>query len=205
MVKMFRLALAASERRSEDAVRTFSDIVDSTFTGPSPNFQAPHVFPFQTTYRAGQRDDDGISTISRTSSNDMPPLVPLDAKVDNGYDYFGIDKPVAEEEGVKLVISEAVADEEEEADADEADADEADADDADEADEDADEDADEEEEDADADADEEEEEELQLVPVRIKKVTYWKDELSGDIYQYLPDDECGDKVGTYVDGKAVFD
>jgi hypothetical protein len=204
MVKMFRLALAASERRSEDAVRTFSDIVDSTFAGPLPNFQAPHVFPFQTTYRAGQQDEDGISTISRTSSNDMPPLVPLDAKVDNGYDYFGIDKPVAEEEGVKLVISEAEADEAAADEDDEAEA-EAKAED-DEADEEADEEeADEEVDEADEEEAEEEEEELQLVPVRIKKVTYWKDELSGDIYQYLPDDECGDKVGTYVDGKAVFD
>ena len=50
----------------------------------------------------------------------------------------------------------------------------------------------------------EEADELELVPVRIKKVTYWKDEKSGDIYEYLPGDECGEKVGTYVEGKAVF-
>jgi hypothetical protein len=54
--------------------------------------------------------------------------------------------------------------------------------------------------------DAEEEVELDLEPVRIKKVMYWKDVNSGDIYTYIPEDEgVGDKVGTYVDGKPVFD
>uniref|UniRef100_A0A6C0DS01 Uncharacterized protein n=1 Tax=viral metagenome TaxID=1070528 RepID=A0A6C0DS01_9ZZZZ len=53
---------------------------------------------------------------------------------------------------------------------------------------------------AEAEADEVEE----LDPVRIKKVLYWKGRDSGDLYAYLPDDEIGDKVGAYVDGKAVF-
>lgn len=207
MVKMFRLALAASERRSEDAVRTFSDIVDSTFTGPTANYHHPHVYPFQATYRAGNRDEDGVSTISESSSNNMPPLVPLDAKVDAGNDYFGLDK-VVDNDGVKLVISETeqpleanhpvntkIHEVEGDADVEETEVEE-DAEDEEEEEEEA------EEEEAE---DEEEETELQLVPVRIKKVTYWKDEISGDIYQYLPDDECGDKVGTYVYGKAVFD
>jgi len=199
MVKMFRLALAASERRSEDAVRTFSDIVESTFSSQNNNYHAPHVFPFQATYRTGNQDDDRVSTISKTSSNDMPPLVPLDAKGNVGYDYFGLDKPV-EEEGVKLVISET--EKEEEAEDEEVEEEvEAEAEDEEAEAEVAEEEVEEEEEEVEV----EEEEELQLVPVRIKKVTYWKDELSGDIYQYLPDDECGDKVGTYVDGKAVFD
>ena len=54
---------------------------------------------------------------------------------------------------------------------------------------------------------EEEEEvlELDLEPVRIKKVIYWKDINSGDIYESLPDDEVGEKVGQYVDGKPVFE
>jgi hypothetical protein len=58
-----------------------------------------------------------------------------------------------------------------------------------------------------AEAEEAEEEvELDLEPVRIKKVMYWKDVNSGDIYTYIPEDEgVGDKVGTYVDGKPVFD
>ena len=61
-------------------------------------------------------------------------------------------------------------------------------------------------------AEEEEEEEapadeveLDLEPVRIRKVIYWKDKESGDLYQYLPDDEVGDKVGSYVNGVPVFE
>jgi len=54
-------------------------------------------------------------------------------------------------------------------------------------------------------ADEEEEVELDLEPVRIRKVIYWKDKESGDLYQYLPDDEVGDKVGSYVNGVPVFE
>ena len=64
-----------------------------------------------------------------------------------------------------------------------------------------------EEEEAAEDEVEEEEEvvELDLEPVRIKKIIYWKDVNSGDIYESLPDDEVGDKVGQYVDGKPVFE
>jgi hypothetical protein len=47
--------------------------------------------------------------------------------------------------------------------------------------------------------------ELDLEPVRIRKVIYWKDKESGDLYQYLPDDEVGDKVGSYVNGVPVFE
>jgi hypothetical protein len=52
---------------------------------------------------------------------------------------------------------------------------------------------------------EEEEIALDLEPVRIRKVIYWKDTASGDLYQYLPDDEVGDKVGSYVNGVPVFE
>jgi len=51
----------------------------------------------------------------------------------------------------------------------------------------------------------EEEVELDLEPVRIKKIIYWRDVNSGDIYQCLPEDEVGDRVGRYVDGKPVFE
>ena len=63
------------------------------------------------------------------------------------------------------------------------------------------------EEEAEEEASEEDDEavELNLEPVRIKKVIYWKDTDSGDLYAYLPDDEVGDKVGAYVNGKPVFD
>jgi hypothetical protein len=51
---------------------------------------------------------------------------------------------------------------------------------------------------------EEEEVELDLEPVRIKKTIYWKDVNSGDIYDMLPEDEVGDRVGKYIDGKPIF-
>jgi len=67
------------------------------------------------------------------------------------------------------------------------------------------EEAEEEEEEEVEEAEEEEVLELDLEPVRIKKVIYWKDINSGDIYESLPDDEVGEKVGQYVDGKPVFE
>ena len=51
---------------------------------------------------------------------------------------------------------------------------------------------------------EEEEVELNLEPVRIKKVLYWKDLDNGDLYSYLPNDEVGDLVGSYMDGKLIL-
>ncbi len=81
MVKMFRLALAASERRSEDAVRTFADIVDTTFTHHMPPVQS-YKPPFPAEHKF--YEDDGLSTISGTSSI-IPPLVPVDSM---GFDYF---------------------------------------------------------------------------------------------------------------------
>jgi translation initiation factor IF-2 len=57
-----------------------------------------------------------------------------------------------------------------------------------------------------AEAEEVEEEEvaLNLEPVRIRKIIYWKDVDSGDLYQYLPDDEVGERVGGYINGIPVI-
>ena len=57
----------------------------------------------------------------------------------------------------------------------------------------------------DSSKDEEEEEALEVEPVRIRKIIYWKDINTGYIYTYLPDDEVGEKVGAYVGGKPEFD
>ena len=54
------------------------------------------------------------------------------------------------------------------------------------------------------DQDQEEEVELNLEPVRIRKVLYWKDLDNGDLYSYLPNDEVGDLVGSYIDGKLTL-
>jgi flagellar biosynthesis GTPase FlhF len=98
-----------------------------------------------------------------------------------------------EEEEADDEAEEEEVDEEEEAEEEEAEEEEAEEAEATDAEEEAEEEA------------EAEEVELNLEPVRIKKVIYWKDTDSGDLYAYLPDDEVGDKVGSYVDGKPVFD
>lgn len=69
-----------------------------------------------------------------------------------------------------------------------------------------------EESDAEADVDEETDDSAsesdsyleRLEVVRIKKVLYWKDSETGDLYVYMPEDEVGDKIGRVVDGKAVM-
>ena len=64
--------------------------------------------------------------------------------------------------------------------------------------------AEEEEEEEEEEAAEEEEVALNLEPVRIRKIIYWKDVDSGDLYQYLPDDEVGERVGGYINGFPVI-
>ena len=220
LVKIFRLTLATAERRPEDAVTAFSDILDSAIECPAVECPAVECC-------------NNISEISHHDSmyDDMPALVPIQRSFAPSFNPFTDDEvklviseePVAAKplsvdynvaDGTRVVYASAAAVETQEEEAAAA-ADEEQEEEAAAADEEQEEAAEEEEEEEEA-ADEEQEEEageeqeedageeLQLVPVRIKKVTYWKDELTGDIYQYLPDDECGDKVGTYVDGKPVF-
>ena len=164
--------------------------------------------------------DDDLSTIEGDdgdSLDDMPPLVPFTetytvpatAPIELVISEVANDGPGdtlfenitkgtklnVEEEEEEAVEEEAVEEEEEAVENEEEEA--ADVEEA----EDVEEDEGEE-----APADEEEEVvELDLEPVRIKKVIYWKDVNSGDIYESLPDDEVGDKVGQYVDGKPVFE
>lgn len=211
IVGMFRLALAASERRSEDAVKAFSEILDTTIVD-SPQQKPWTCHPYQ----PSRFDIDAASSVSDSSS--MPELVPL-STVHNYLRTMNVQQDQADDT-VKLVISEteeqkpldsnhpvntridsasntttvlsAPEQKEEEAEDDE------------EQEEEAEDDEEQEEEEDEEEQEDVEEEELQLIPVRIKKVTYWKDELTGDIYQYLPNDECGHKVGTYIDDKPVF-
>jgi len=213
IVGMFRMALAASERRSEDAVKAFSDILDTTIVEQQ---QKPWSCP---PYQQSRFDIDAASSVSDASS--MPELVPLSTV----HDYLRTMnvKQQQDDDAVKLVISETEEGQEQQQ-AQALDSNhpvntrigstsntttvqekEVEDDEQEEEDDDDEEEEEEEAEEEEEDDDEEEEgEELQLIPVRIKKVTYWKDELTGDIYQYLPNDECGHKVGTYIDDKPVF-
>lgn len=110
--------------------------------------------------------------------------------------------PTAPKENIVYVIDDTPSETESQADAVQASEEEEEAEE--EAEEEEAEEAEEEEAEAEGDA-EVEEVELNLEPVRIKKVIYWKDTDSGDLYAYLPEDEVGDKVGSYVNGKPVFD
>jgi len=54
------------------------------------------------------------------------------------------------------------------------------------------------------DAEGEEEEGLEVETIKINKIYYWKDVNSNDVYTCVPpDDDVGDKVGTYKNGKFV--
>lgn len=221
IVGMFRLALAASERRSEDAVKAFSEILDTTIVD-SPQQKPWTCHPYQ----PSRFDIDAASSVSDSSS--MPELVPL-STVHNYLRTMNVQQEQEQaDDAVKLVISETeeqkpldsnhpvntridsasnttvvlAAPEQKEEEAEDDEEAEEEAEDDDEVEEEQEEDVEEGE--TEEEEQEEENEELQLIPVRIKKVTYWKDELTGDIYQYLPNDECGHKVGTYIDDKPVF-
>ena len=232
LIRVVKMMLATAERRSDDAIKAFTEILDSAVPSPAEEQeqgQAARTVPWSSfNVRSSCNDDDSdifddlpaLIPISRLPTADAAPTAPA---VDEG----NVDLVISEEscvsaattvpapapaktvQAVQTIVmnvctpaeeEEAAEEEEEQEAADEEEEQEA----ADEeeaaADEEEQEAADEEQE----KAAEEEEQELDLVPVRIKKVTYWKDELTGDIYQYIADDECGDKVGTYVDGKPVF-
>ena len=198
LVQMFRLTLATAQQRHEDAVAAFSSILDSALT------QRPDL----NTCCAD------ISSINGDSDDEMPPLVPLATPVQliisetaqspvvaSASSAF---TPIAQNvvgsafnmgpQDIASVASDSEPEVEEASDMEEDEDEAASGSEAGEAEE-------------EAEAEEAEEEvELDLEPVRIKKVMYWKDVNSGDIYTYIPEDEgVGDKVGTYVDGKPVFD
>jgi len=223
LLNAFRLALAVSEKRQDDATIAYSNILDSALLthsdDDSDDDDMPPLIPLckpesninlviseieQSQQQAQEwAQGSGTRPVPYAFAYASPPYAEADCTSDYE-DGVGSDVPgTGAEEAVesvmkKVVVSaeeeEVVAESEEEADEEEADEEEADEEEADE------EEAEEEEEEV-----EELELELELEPVRIKKVIYWKDSKSGDIYVCLPEDEVGDKVGRYVDGKPVFD
>jgi len=211
LIQLFRLTLAVKEQRTEDAVRAFTTLLDSSLEPVA----VPAVAGTDINDVASEAGGDVQLIISETVA--PPPIVVPEPLIHRSFQVntvgsaFGDKSELSSISGDEAGEAVSIADNMSEDEATEEAVDEAvETEDVDEA---ADEDV---EEAADVDEAEEavetedvedvdEEVDLELEPVRIKKVMYWKDINSGDIYTYLPEDEgVGDKVGTYVDGKPVF-
>ena len=202
---VFRLVIALNKDDQTQALSAFSSILDTAITDEYADMPTLEQVPAvsRTLFRPIHADMSELEEVFRPSV----PRAPVVAQVNHDDDVHlvisekvvtddelsviepseVVDVPDGDDEGVEAVEidedgNEVAAEEEEAVDEEEV-VDEA-----------------EEEEAAD-----EEEVELDLEPVRIRKVIYWKDKESGDLYQYLPDDEVGDKVGSYVNGVPVFE
>jgi len=197
LLNLFRIACSRSEETATDA---FSHILDA------------NVFPELATIGADTPKSDDSASGAVAANH----VITLDT--DTGVRTFhqdplntAIDLVISEEDhaedetlshivgSVNHVETEADAEgeeedaegEEEEEDAEEEDAEEEDAE-------------GEEEEDAEEEDAEEEEEGLEVETIKINKIYYWKDVNSNDVYTCVPpDDDVGDKVGTYKNGKFV--
>ena len=214
LIQLFRLTLAVKEQRTEDAVRAFTTILDSSLEPVA----VPAVAGTDINDVASEGGGDVQLIISETVA--PPPIVVPEPLIHRSFQVntvgsaFGDKSELSSISGDEAGEAVSIADNLSEDDATEEAVDEAEeaveTEDVDEAEEAVEtEDVDEAEEAVETedveDEDVDEEVDLELEPVRIKKVMYWKDINSGDIYTYLPEDEgVGDKVGTYVDGKPVF-
>lgn len=187
LLNIFRMTLAVSEKRTDDAIQSFSVILDSVIL-PNINGALGDISSIDNV-------DDGINlVIQEVQEPDVPATTSTSGGMPNAgpYNFTAQTNDVdTEDDNVSTVETETSDEEEEEvASEEEVVASEA---------------VVEEEEEELVEEEEEEEVELNLEPVRIKKILYWKDIDTGDLYTYLPDDEVGDKIGSYVDGKPVFD
>ena len=194
LIQLFRLTLAVKEQRTEDAVRAFTTILDSSLEPVA----VPAVAGADINDVASEADGDVQLIISETAPPPAPiavaePLVhrsfqlnTVGSAFDNKSELSSISGDEADED---VSVAEMVEPGAEEAESDAEEGEESGLEEG-------------------SCLEEEsgaEEVDLELEPVRIKKLMYWKDVNSGDIYTYLPEDEgVGDKVGTYVDGKPVF-
>jgi len=221
LVNVFRLSLAVAEKRSYDAVEAYSNIVDGAFTDDDDYDDLPPLVPLTETKGSSPDIDLVISEMpSEIMKDDSFVTKRFGVGASN---YLGQQRFAADfDSGLNDCVASVSDQEDEESDADEeVDEEEATANAEEEEEEEAEETADAEDDeeeleatatatatataDATADAEEVEAVELEVDIVRIKKVLYWKDVNSGDIYSCLPDDEVGEKVGRYIDGKPVFD
>jgi hypothetical protein len=225
IIKMFRLVLAVSSKNDGEANKAFESIVNTIMVDEEPAAawrQAPLAPVIEHRRTFVTPTSDGVDLVIReepvaqeaTLSRHEPTLSrhepALTINTPRSYDYpraqpatpcsdVEVDELEADEIGVEAVelndAGEAEEEEEGSAEAEEVEEEEGSA----EA-----EEVEEEEGSAEAEEVEEEEVALNLEPVRIRKIIYWKDVDSGDLYQYLPDDEVGERVGGYINGIPVI-
>ena len=199
LVNLFRLSLALSEKRNDDAISAYSRILDYTLYDADDELPSliPIVQPKQdeidliiseikqeptetavpTLYPTAISAGSGVPTTSAPITyNNMASAFAsvLNNRKDFEHELSHINHTGSDDEVEESFVS-------------------------------GEEDEEEEEEEEGEEEEEEEEEELPLESVRIKKVFYWKNTDNGDIYKCLPDGELGEKVGRYVDDKPVFD
>ena len=215
LINIFRLSMAVAEKRTGDAIDAYSKIVDTAVTDSFVNDsfgndafdddEMPELIPF---VQATHDDIPQLIPVYKTDSPDID-LIISEIKTAvptlESTTVFGESGKTTSSAPLPSVFNcdedNIAIDEDFDVDASAADEESADEESA------SDEEEEEEEEEEEVEEEEEAEEEaveLDLEPVRIKKVIYWKDVNSGDIYTSLPNDEVGDKVGSYVDGKPVF-
>jgi hypothetical protein len=192
LLNAFRLAIAVSERRADDATLAYSNILDSTlYANDDFDDDMPPLIPIA-------KPESNINLV--ISEIEQMPLSSFSNAGPPNADNYDDEASVEQEQEQEQEQEHSQEETGEEVEEDEGEEDEGEEDEGEE------EEGEEEEgEEEVEEAEEEDEEELELEPVRIKKVIYWKDSKSGDIYVCLPEDEVGDKVGRYVDGKPVFD
>ena len=213
LLNLFRIACSRSEETATDA---FSHILDANVfpelaTGgaetpksddsASGAVAANHIITLDT--------DTGVRTFHHDPLNTAIDLVISEEDGDDADD--GTLSHITGSVNHVEAAADKEAEEEEAEDGEEEDAEGAEEEDAEDEEEDAegaeDEDAEGEEEDAedeeeDAEGEEEEEEGLEVETIKINKIYYWKDVNSDDVYTCVPpDDDVGDKVGTYKNGK----
>lgn len=189
LANVFRIALTA-QSRPEEAVRAFDSILDDLMVEESREaIQLAEAV-------AAAIDISSISGDSATSDVvDTEPHVPANSPsgpvVSVGPTENIIELKV--EEAPIAIVSEVVPSDDDRLSSNQLEEDDADSgDDADE-------------EDADDDEATSSDSYLErLEVVRIRKVLYWKDTETGDLYAYMPEDEVGDKVGKIEDGKPTF-
>lgn len=214
LLNIFRLTLAASERRTDEAAHTFGLILDTIIL---PNLNDA-IGDISSIHHVGDEinlviqevpeSNENVVGASGTDNPSRPNIVSTNQCVNNNSDEESdVEEESAEEETVdeETVVEESVEEESVEEESVEEAVEEEEVKEKAVEEKTVEEKTVEEELEEESAVEEESVVELNLDPVRIKKVLYYMDRDNGDLYTYLPDDEVGDKIGSYIDGKPVFD